>query len=69
MDAVERRDVVVVEMLRDGLVGDQHELLDEAVRDVALGGDDRLDHALVVEDDLGLLQIEVDRAAAVAPRG
>ena len=66
VDAVERRHVVLVEVLRDGLVGEQHELLDEPVRDVALGGDDRFDHPLVVEDDLRLLQIEVDRAAAVA---
>ena len=67
VDAVERRHVVVVEVLRDRLVGDQHELLDQPMRDVALGRDDRLDHPLVVEDDLGFLQVEVDRAAAAAP--
>jgi hypothetical protein len=38
--AEERRHVVVVEMLRDRLVGEQHELLDDPVRDVPLGGDD-----------------------------
>ena len=55
-------------MLRDRLVGDEHELLDEPVRDVALERDDLLDHPLVVEDDLRLLQVEVDRAAALAAR-
>ncbi len=66
VDTVERRHVVVVEVLRDRLVRDEHELLDDPVRHTALGGDDLFHHALVVEDDLGLLQIEVDRAAAAA---
>ena len=35
------------------------------MRDVALERDDRLDHALVVEHDLRLLQVEVDRPAPV----
>ena len=67
MDAIERRHVVLVEMRGDGLVREQHELFDEPVRDVALGGDDFLDHPLVVEHDLRLLEIEVDRAAPVPP--
>ena len=62
-----RRHVVIVEMLRDRLVRHEHELLDDPVRDVALRRDDLLDHALVVEHDLRLLQIEVDRSAAAPP--
>ena len=52
-------------MRGDGLVGEQHELFDQPMRDVALGGDDLLDHPLVVEHDLRLLEVEVDRAAPV----
>ena len=57
---------VVVQVLRHRFVGDEHELLDEPVRHVALERDDRLDHPFVVQHDLRFLQVEVDRAAAVA---
>ena len=66
VDAIERGDVVGIEMCGDGLVGEQHELFDQAMRDVALGGDDLLHHPLVVEHDLRLLEVEVYRAAPVA---
>jgi len=44
VDAIERRHVVVVEVLRHGFVRDQHELLDDPVGDAPLGGDDLLHH-------------------------
>ena len=56
--------VVVVQVLGDGLVGHQHELFDQPMRHVAFERDDRLDHPLVVQDDLRFLEVEVDRAAA-----
>ena len=55
-------------MRRDGFVGQQHELLDEPVRDVALGAMIASTMPLVVDDDFRLLEIEVDRAAAAAAR-
>ena len=64
VNAIQRRDAVPVEVLRDRLVRDEHELLDQPVGDVPLRRDDFLDHALVVENDLRLLQIEIDRSAA-----
>ena len=67
MDAVEPGHVARVEELRHRLVGEQHELLDDAVRDVPLGGDDRLDPPLLVEHDLRLVEVEVDRAEPPAP--
>src|SRR5438309_6290201 len=48
VDAIERWHIALVEMLRDGFVREQHEFLDDPVRDVPLGSDDLLDHALVV---------------------
>jgi hypothetical protein len=54
-------------VLRHRLVGDEHELLDDPVRDVSLERNDGLDHALVVENDFRLLQVEVDGTAAVPP--
>ena len=67
VDAEQAGHIVVVEVLRHRFVGDEHELLDDPVRDVALERDDRLDHALVVQHDFRLLQIEVDRPAPVPP--
>ncbi len=63
VDAVGQRHVQGGEIVRDGLVGGEHEALDQAVGDVALGLDDVLRAAAQVEDDLGLGQVEVDRAA------
>ena len=64
--AVERRRGLLLQIRRDRLVGEEHELLDEAVRDVALQGDDRLDLAALGHDHLGFVQVEVDRPAAAA---
>ena len=66
VDAVEAGDAVRLEMVRDGFVGREHELLDDAVGDVALGAGDGLHQSEVVEFDDGLGQIEVDRSAALA---
>ena len=66
VDAVQPRHVAGVEELRNRLVGEQHELLDDAVRDVPLARDDLFDPPLLVQHDLGLLEIEVDRAEAAA---
>ena len=51
---------------RDGLVGQQHELFDQLVRDVPLRLDDRFHLAGIVDDDFRLGQVEIDRAAALA---
>ena len=59
---------VIREMLRHRLVGEQHELLDQAMGDVALGGEDRRHAAGLVEHQLVLGQVEVDRAAAAPAR-
>jgi hypothetical protein len=56
-----------VEVMRHRLVGDEHELFDDAVRHVSLGGDNLLDHPFVVQHDFRLFQVEVDRPAAVTP--
>ena len=52
----------------DRLVGEQHELLDEPMRDVPLGRDNRFDLAVFRENDFGFRQVEVDRAAAAPSR-
>ena len=64
--AIERRRRLLLEKRRDGFVGQEHELLDQAMRDVPLERDDRLDHAALVDDHFGLVQIEVDRPAPAA---
>ncbi len=45
VNAIERRHAALLEMRGDRFVGEQHELLDEPVRDVPLRRDDRLDQA------------------------
>ena len=45
VNAVERRRLLRLEIRGHRLVGEEHELLDQPVRDVALERDDRLDHA------------------------
>ncbi len=66
VDAVDRGHLPPLQFRRDGLVGEQHELLDEAVRVVALGRGDGLDLPFLVQPDLGLGQVEVDRSPAPA---
>ena len=63
VDAVDGRNLRLLEMRRDGLVGCQHELLDDAVRDVARRAGDGGHLALRVELDQGLGQVEIDGAA------
>ena len=52
------------EVAGHGLVGGDHELLDDAVRHVALGAHDGRDAPLQIEEDLLLRQVEVDAPAA-----
>ena len=59
---------ILDKMPRNRLVREEHELLDQAMRDVALGGNDCFDFAVLRQDHLRLRQIEVDRAAAASPR-
>ena len=66
VNAVEAGDAVRLEMVRDRLVGREHEFFDEAMREVALGAGDGLHQSELVELDDGLGQIEVDRSAALA---
>ena len=62
VDPVDRRLLGEEELLRHGLVGREHELLDQPVRDVARLGNDPDDQALVVQDDVRVRQVEIDRA-------
>ena len=55
-------------MAGDRLVRKEHELLDEAMRDVPLGRNDASISPYSDENDFGLREIEIDRAAA-APSG
>ena len=45
VDPVKARAAVLLEVIRDRLVGQEHELFDDAMRDVALARDDVLDLA------------------------
>ncbi len=56
--AVQARDLALGEMLRDGLVGGDHQLLDQRVRLAVLAHRDRADVAVRVERELGLLGVE-----------
>src|SRR6266404_8452174 len=64
---MERGNPPLEQICRHRAVRRQHELLDQAMRDVALAARD-IDHALLlVELDYRLRQIEIDRAMLVAP--
>ena len=65
MDAVERRPSRGGQLPGDALVGQQHELLDDAVGEGALGGDDVRHPAVGVEPDIGFRQVEIDRPPGV----
>ena len=67
MDPVERRRGLRLEIGGHRLVREEHELLDQAVGDVALERDDRLDRPGLVDDDFRLVEVEINRSAA-APR-
>ena len=66
VNAVKRRNAAVLEVARHTFVGGQHELFDDAVRDVALRARDADHAAVLVEFDFRLWQIEINRAARVA---
>ena len=66
VNAVERSDALVFQIRGHALVGREHELLDQAMRDVALRAGDALHQSEFVELDHRLGQIEIDGAAALA---
>jgi hypothetical protein len=68
VDAVDRGDAPAVQLLGDRHVGEEHELLDEAVRVEAKDALDVGGLAGGVEDDARLGEIEVE-ASALAPAG
>ncbi len=65
--AVDGGSFAIREKERDGFVREEHELLDDAMGDVALGRADVDDSAFVIEHDLRLGPVEVDRAPRLAP--
>ncbi len=64
---VEHRGLLAGEELGHGLVGLEHELLDDPVRDVPLALHDVLGPPLDIEDDLRLGQVEVDASVVHPP--
>ena len=66
VDAIERRDTLVFEVLCDALVGREHEFFNQAVRDFALRAGDALHQSKFVEFNHRLRQIEVDGTATLA---
>ncbi len=67
VDAVQRGDAALLEILRDRFVRGEHELFDEAVGNIAHAAGDALHAALFVKLDDRLGKIEVDGAAFAAP--
>ncbi len=67
VNAVQRRDSALLEVLRNGLVRREHELLDDPMGDIAHAADHALHPALLVKLDDRLGQIEIDRPALAAP--
>ena len=67
VNAIQPGPALLLEVVGHGLVGQQHELLDEPVRDVALGDDDVLDPPGLVHQHFGLRQVEVHRPSAPPP--
>jgi len=63
VDPVQERHLQPIEMLRHRLVRRQHELLDDHLGDRALALHDIDRLAVLVDDDLRLLEVEVDGAA------
>ena len=66
VDAVERGDAFIFQIVGDALVRREHEFFDQAVGDIALGSRDALHHSEFVELDDGFGEIEIDRSAALA---
>ena len=65
VNAVERRDAATLEQLGDALVGEDHQVLDQAV---GLGLRDRVgsDHLAILEAELGLEALHLERGARAA---
>ena len=68
VNAIQPGPALLLEVVGHGLVGQQHELFDHPVRDVALGDDDVLDASGLVHEHFGLRQVEVHRPAPAPPR-
>ena len=66
VDAVKAGPVAALEFERDDLVGQQHEFLDELVRDVVLGFLEMRGDAEVVDAHFHLGEIEIERALGEA---
>src|SRR5260370_9849586 len=66
VNSIERGDALRLEILRHALIGREHELLDQAVRDVALRARDALHQAELVKFDHRLGRVEVDRSTRLA---
>ena len=66
VDAVEQRRFRRLQRLRGGDIGLDHEFLDQPVRVEPLRRDDAGHAAHLVEDDLALGQVEIERPALVA---
>src|SRR4029077_1389888 len=60
---MERSDAALFKILRDGLIGREHEFFDDAVGDIALAAHDAEHAAVSVEFDYRLWEIEINRAA------
>ncbi len=66
VDTVDGSNTFLLEVGGDGFIGREHELLDEAMGEEALGAGDAFHQAVLVEFDERLGKIEVDGAAALA---
>ena len=64
--AIEGGNALGFKVGRDSLIGRQHELFDEAMREEALGTRDSFHQSVLIELDERLGKIEVDGAAALA---
>ena len=69
MDAIDQRRALGFERLGRSDIGGDHEFLDQTVRIEPGRADDRPHPALVVEQNLALRQVEVERRAVGAGEG
>ena len=67
VDAIQSGQIGLLQMRRHRFVRHEHELLDDSMRDVALGRDDRLDQPLFIHHEHRRRQVEVDRPTLAAP--
>src|SRR4051812_36914009 len=66
VDPVEQGRAAILERLRGGDVGENHELLDQAMRVEPFGYDDPIDCAVLREQDLAFGQVKIERTPDVA---